>query len=104
MIHTGQEIFFYDLALCERVINYSFFHCFRLEHRHNIVLMGDSLGDLQMADGVENVENLLKIGFLNSHIEERLDQYLSHYDVVLIDDQTMDVPNRIIDKVLSGQR
>lgn len=34
----------------------------------NIVLMGDSLGDLSMADGASNVENILKIGFLNDKV------------------------------------
>ena len=36
----------------------------------NIILMGDSLGDLSMADGVPNVENILKIGFLNDKVQQ----------------------------------
>lgn len=35
----------------------------------NIILMGDSLGDLSMADGVPSVENILKIGFLNDKVQ-----------------------------------
>lgn len=35
----------------------------------NIILMGDSLGDLSMADGAPNVENILKIGFLNDKVQ-----------------------------------
>uniref|UniRef100_A0AAQ4SA80 5'-nucleotidase n=1 Tax=Gasterosteus aculeatus aculeatus TaxID=481459 RepID=A0AAQ4SA80_GASAC len=66
----------------------------------NIVLMGDSLGDLSMADGVSNVENILKIGFLNDKVEERLDKYLDSYDIVLVKDETLEVPNAILQKVL----
>lgn len=41
----------------------------QLKENCNIVLMGDSLGDLSMADGVPSVENMLKIGFLNDKVE-----------------------------------
>ncbi|KAI9520173.1 Cytosolic 5'-nucleotidase 3A [Dissostichus eleginoides] len=66
----------------------------------NIILMGDSLGDLSMADGAPNVENILKIGFLNDKVEERLDKYLDSYDIVLVKDETLEVPNAILQKVL----
>uniref|UniRef100_A0A3P8RV22 5'-nucleotidase n=1 Tax=Amphiprion percula TaxID=161767 RepID=A0A3P8RV22_AMPPE len=66
----------------------------------NIILMGDSLGDLSMADGVPNVENILKIGFLNDKVEERLDKYMDSYDIVLMKDETLEVPNAILQKVL----
>lgn len=39
-----------------------------LKENSNIVLLGDSLGDLSMADGVPNVENILKIGYLNDKV------------------------------------
>uniref|UniRef100_A0A8C7I9U5 5'-nucleotidase n=1 Tax=Oncorhynchus kisutch TaxID=8019 RepID=A0A8C7I9U5_ONCKI len=66
----------------------------------NIVLLGDSLGDLNMADGVPNVENILKIGFLNDKVEERLEKYLDSYDIVLVKDETLEVPNSILQKIL----
>ena len=65
-----------------------------------VVLMGDSLGDLRMAEGVENPDVVLKIGFLNSKVKERLDQYMEGFDVVLVDDQTMDFPNAILSDIL----
>lgn len=39
-----------------------------LQHRENIILLGDSLGDLHMADGAVDSANILKIGFLNDKV------------------------------------
>lgn len=35
-----------------------------MSSRQNVILMGDSLGDAEMADGVPNTDAVLKIGFL----------------------------------------
>uniref|UniRef100_A0A8C7VGM7 5'-nucleotidase n=1 Tax=Oncorhynchus mykiss TaxID=8022 RepID=A0A8C7VGM7_ONCMY len=72
----------------------------------NIVLLGDSLGDLNMADGVPNVENILKIGFLNDKVPYEVMcclcqcKYLDSYDIVLVKDETLEVPNSILQKIL----
>merc|ERR1712117_38192 len=73
----------------------------KLEGRKNIVLMGDSLGDLQMAQGVPDQEALLKIGFLNDRTghQTRLEKYMEAFDIVLVDDQTMDVANWLLNKI-----
>ncbi|XP_038845115.1 cytosolic 5'-nucleotidase 3-like [Salvelinus namaycush] len=71
-------------------------HFQELKSRHNILLVGDSLGDLTMADGVHSMENILKIGFLNDKVEERKTSYLNAYDIVLVKDETMEVPNALL--------
>lgn len=43
----------------------------QLSTRTSIILLGDSMGDLTMADGVPSVENILKIGFLNDKVGVR---------------------------------
>ncbi|KAK7063109.1 Cytosolic 5'-nucleotidase 3A [Halocaridina rubra] len=68
----------------------------KLAGRHNVILMGDSMGDIKMAVGVPQPNNVLKIGFLNDKVEERIESYMNGFDIVLIDDQTMDVVNSII--------
>ncbi|XP_061761422.1 cytosolic 5'-nucleotidase 3-like [Nerophis ophidion] len=71
-------------------------HFQELRARPNVLLLGDSLGDLTMADGVHNIENVLKIGFLNDKVEERKQSYLDSYDIVLVNDETLDVPNAVL--------
>ncbi|XP_035262689.1 7-methylguanosine phosphate-specific 5'-nucleotidase-like isoform X1 [Anguilla anguilla] len=78
-------------------------HFQELQDRHNVLLLGDSIGDLTMADGVQNVENVLKIGYLNDKVEERKESYLASYDIVLEKDETMDVPNALVRLITGGQ-
>ncbi|MFT7800438.1 cytosolic 5'-nucleotidase 3A isoform X1 [Arapaima gigas] len=73
----------------------------QLKDNCNIILLGDSLGDLSMADGVPNVDSILKIGYLNDKVvEDQLEKYLDSYDIVLIKDETLEVPNSILQKIL----
>ncbi|KFQ31095.1 7-methylguanosine phosphate-specific 5'-nucleotidase, partial [Mesitornis unicolor] len=72
----------------------------QLSTRTSVILLGDSMGDLTMADGVPSVENILKIGFLNDKVEEQRGKYLDAYDVVLESDETLDVVNGILRYVL----
>lgn len=70
-----------------------------IEHRTSMILMGDSIGDLHMADGAE-VDHKLKIGFLNHRVEESLDLYKRKYDIVLVEDETLDIPNALLRNIL----
>ncbi|KAM9749438.1 7-methylguanosine phosphate-specific 5'-nucleotidase isoform 4-T4 [Dama dama] len=56
LIHTYNK----NSSVCE---NSDYFQ--QLQGKTNILLLGDSMGDLTMADGVPGVENILKVGFLN---------------------------------------
>uniref|UniRef100_A0A8D0HAM5 5'-nucleotidase n=1 Tax=Sphenodon punctatus TaxID=8508 RepID=A0A8D0HAM5_SPHPU len=72
----------------------------QLSARTNIILLGDSMGDLTMADGVANVHHILKIGFLNDKVEEQRLKYMDAYDIVLEKDETLDVVNGILRYIL----
>uniref|UniRef100_A0A8I3S3T9 5'-nucleotidase, cytosolic IIIA n=1 Tax=Canis lupus familiaris TaxID=9615 RepID=A0A8I3S3T9_CANLF len=72
----------------------------RLKDNSNIILLGDSQGDIRMADGVANVEHILKIGYLNDRVDELLEKYMDSYDIVLVKDESLDVANSILQKIL----
>ena len=52
-----------------------------------------------MAEGVKNPNVILTIGFLNNKIEENLEKYKENFDVVLVDDQTMEFPLAILEEI-----
>uniref|UniRef100_G3TCP7 5'-nucleotidase n=1 Tax=Loxodonta africana TaxID=9785 RepID=G3TCP7_LOXAF len=91
LIHTYNK----NSSVCE---NSSYFQQF--QGKTNILLLGDSMGDLTMADGIPDVENILKIGFLNDKVEERRDRYMDSYDIVLEKDETLDVVNGLLQDIL----
>ncbi|XP_063989537.1 7-methylguanosine phosphate-specific 5'-nucleotidase [Diachasmimorpha longicaudata] len=70
-----------------------------LEGRNNVILMGDITGDATMADGVNDCQAILKIGFLYGNVEQRLPSHMEAFDIVLVDDQTMDVVNEILNEM-----
>ena len=62
--------------------------------RKSLILLGDSLGDLTMADGLKGLsDTVLCVGFLNDRVDERLEDYLSAYDVVIVGDPEFNVVN-----------
>ncbi|XP_007940322.1 7-methylguanosine phosphate-specific 5'-nucleotidase [Orycteropus afer afer] len=91
LIHTYNK----NSSVCE---NSSYFQKF--QGKTNVLLLGDSMGDLTMADGVPGVENILKIGFLNDKVEERRERYMDSYDIVLEKDETLDVVNGLLQDIL----
>lgn len=54
-----------------------------------------------MADNLKNVKNVLKIGFLNEIDDEKLAKHLKLFDIVLVQDPTLDIPNKILRYILN---
>ncbi|XP_077277889.1 cytosolic 5'-nucleotidase IIIB [Temnothorax americanus] len=71
-----------------------------LQKRHNVLLMGDTIGDANMVEGLKDTKAVLKIGFLYDHVEASLDSFMEKFDIVLVDDQTMRVPMEILQNIL----
>lgn len=71
-----------------------------IEGRQHVLLMGDSTGDASMVDGMEDTVAVLKIGFLYDKVEESLANYMEAFDIVLVDDQTMQVATEILRTII----
>ncbi|KAJ8964053.1 hypothetical protein NQ314_005194 [Rhamnusium bicolor] len=67
--------------------------------RDNVILLGDSIGDASMVEGMDHLKVVLKIGFLYARSEESLPNYMNTFDIVLQDDQTMEVPRAILNYI-----
>lgn len=71
-----------------------------IKNRKNVILLGDSPGDLGMITGFD-YDNLLTIGFLNSKIDELIDSYSQNYDVILQGDGDIIFLNNLIKNLLN---
>ncbi|MBD3362622.1 hypothetical protein GF362_02790 [Candidatus Dojkabacteria bacterium] len=54
----------------------------KTKERTNIILIGDSMGDLRMTEQLE-FENIIRIGFLNEDVDKKIKKYEEEYDLVL---------------------
>jgi len=69
-----------------------------VKDRKNVILLGDNLGDAGMITGFD-YDNLLKIGFLNSKIEEKMEIYQAAYDVLLLNDSSLEFINEFLRRI-----
>ena len=70
-----------------------------IKHRKNVLLLGDNLDDIGMIKGFD-YDNLINIGFLNENVEENLEHYKKNYDVIILNDSSMDYVNKILKEML----
>lgn len=70
-----------------------------IKQRKNVLLLGDSLGDIGMIKGFD-YSNLIKIGFLNENMEENLKEYKANFDVIILNDSSLDYVNELLKEVI----
>lgn len=70
----------------------------KIQNRKNVILLGDSLGDLKMTTGF-NYNNLLKIGFLNPGEEQNEPQYKENFDLIITNDSSLEPLNKVLEKI-----
>lgn len=69
-------------------------HYKKIAGRKNVLLLGDSLGDIGMTAGLKHQE-IIKIGFLNGK-KENTQKFKKEFDIAILEDSTMDYVNSLI--------
>jgi HAD superfamily hydrolase (TIGR01544 family) len=67
--------------------------------RRNVILLGDSLSDIDMVAGFE-YDNLIKIGFLNDKIDQHRKQYTENFDIVVEGDGDLSFVNELLEEII----
>lgn len=57
------------------------------------------MGDLSMTEGLRT-EEVIRVGFLNINEQDKKEQYMEKFDIVLINDPGMDSIQKIVDRIL----
>lgn len=62
--------------------------------------MGDNIGDAGMAEGMDHCDVVVKVGFLGHSAEGNLPNYKKKFDIVLVNEPSMDIVNAMVKLVL----
>jgi len=66
-----------------------------IEQKTNVIVLGDSLSDADMADGL-NHETVMRIGFLNEPDEANLKRYSAKFDALICGDKNFSFINNLL--------
>lgn len=71
----------------------------KISNRKNVILLWDSLHDVEMIDGFDYT-TCIKIWFCNDSKKEVQDLFIQAYDVVIFDDGDMSYPIEVLNQIL----
>lgn len=60
----------------------------KIENRNNVILLGDNISDINMVGDNKNI--VIKIGFLDEKVKERLEDFKRNYDIVCTNNTSYD--------------
>ena len=71
----------------------------KIKNRKNVILLGDGLGDINMADGFD-YSKIIKIGFLNDNVDKKIEFFKENYDIIILNDSSMEYVNILLKRIL----
>jgi len=71
----------------------------KIKKRQNVLILGNDIEDLSMIEGL-NIKNSIKIGFLNNKTKESLKNYKKYFDILILNDGTMQAVNEVLKNIV----
>lgn len=72
------------------------------KERTGVIVMGDLPEDANVASSPKNSEVTLTVGFLNEKVDERLNNYMDAFDIVIVDDHSIQLVDLLLMPILSA--
>lgn len=66
-----------------------------IKNKKNILLLGDNPEDLGMLEGF-NYNNVITVGFLNENVKQNLSHYQAKFDVLILNDSSLNYVNKLL--------
>lgn len=70
------------------------------KERTGVIVMGDLPEDANVASSPKNSEVTLTVGFLNEKVDERLNNYMDAFDIVIVDDHSIQLVDLLLMPIL----
>lgn len=70
----------------------------KIKKRKNVLLLGDEIDDIEMIKGFK-YKNLIKIGFLNENVKEKLENYKKVFDILILNDSSFKYVNSLLKEI-----
>jgi len=67
----------------------------KISKRKNVILMGDSIGDLKMPGQIP-FDEILRVCFFNEQDWQKIDEFKKHFDVLILNDGPLDFVNDLL--------
>lgn len=72
----------------------------KIKERTNVIVMGDLPDDAHVSDSPKNTEVTLTVGFLNEKVDEHLSNYMDAFDIVIVDDHSIELVDLLLIPIL----
>nr|CAH8822702.1 unnamed protein product [Trichobilharzia regenti] len=103
-----QDPVIHSLNKTYKIIQNSEYYETVLSKRICTLLIGDSDSDANMLDNKQKFSGeqaiVIRIGYLNEKVDERMELFSSLYDIVLVNDETFDIPLVILSSIFNTDK